>query len=68
MSRPEALYVANHVGCRGATFVKEVGWVPCQKQEDFAKLITMPSGFFKDVKSQESLQHLSELILDKLET
>lgn len=68
MSRPEALYVANHVGCRGATFVKEVGWVPCQKQEDFANLLTMPSGFFKDAKSQESLQHLHELILDKLET
>jgi hypothetical protein len=68
MNRPEALYVANHVGCRGATLLKGVGWVPCKTEEDWTQLINMPSGFYKDAQTRESIQLLNDLILDKMET
>jgi hypothetical protein len=66
MSRPDALYAANHLGCNGATWVKNVGWIPCKSREAFQS--NLEAAVLPDRSAAETLkmQLFKESVLDSI--
>tara|TARA_R110000824_G_scaffold49406_4_gene138572 strand:- start:233 stop:1597 length:1365 start_codon:yes stop_codon:yes gene_type:complete len=64
MSHPDALSVANHLGCQGATFVKDMGWIPCKTKTDFATEVEIAVLPQRTVEETLALREFKKFLLD----
>ena len=65
MSRPEALLIANHLHCQGASFVKDIGWVPCKSVENFFTQVDFAVAPERTPTQTAALNAFRQLLLDR---